>query len=179
MSIITYKSLFARSCRALAEGDLAPPSKRLKFETAGAPTVYLAHTIEDWDIEAPAADALAGCGVDIYAEWLSARLFEGFNDEAETRLRIRLGLDDSWLVVLVSERTPLTGRIPWVLKLTQEEMPSGHFAVLPVHVGPADWSLPPMLERYPRIEELDDDLCVIEPSSRTSIPLSRWLRPSV
>jgi hypothetical protein len=99
MSILTHKSLFARFARSYAQDDSATKSKRLKFETAGAPTVYLAHTIEDWDLAGPAADALAGCGIDIHAEWSSARLFEDFDDGAANRLRARLGLDGSWLVV--------------------------------------------------------------------------------
>jgi len=179
VSILTYKSLFERSCQALAGEDAKPKSKRLKFETAGAPTIYLAHTIEDWDLASPAAGALAGCGVDIHAEWTSARLLDDFDDEAAERLRARLGLAGSWLVVLVSERTPLTGRIPWVLELGQEVMSPNRFAVLPVRFGPGDWSVPQVLERYPRIEEVDADLCVIAPDSRSPVPLSRWLRPTV
>jgi hypothetical protein len=178
VSILTYKSLFERSCQALAGEDSKPKSKRLKFETAGAPTVYLAHTIEDWDLASPAAGALAGCGVDIHAEWTSARLLDDFDGEAAERLRARLGLAGSWLVVLVSERTPLTGRIPWVLELGQEVMSPNRFAVLPVRFGPGDWSLPRAFELYPRIEEADDDLRVITPGSRAPLPLSRWLRPS-
>jgi len=76
-------------------------------------------------------------------------------------------------------RTPLTGRIPWVLELGQEVMSPNRFAVLPVRFGPGDWSVPQVLERYPRIEEVDADLCVIAPDSRSPVPLSRWLRPTV
>jgi len=178
VSVITYKSLFARFTKSLAEGDSAPKSKRLKFETAGAPAVYLAYTIEDWDLVSPAAAALAGCGVDAFTDWVFGRLFAEFDHEAANQLRARLGLAGSWLVVLASECTPLTGRIPWVLELAQEVLSPGLYAVLPVRFGPADWSLPPELERYPRIEEIDDDLCVTVPGSRAPIPLSRWLRPS-
>ena len=151
-------------------------SKRLKFETAGAPTVYLAYTIEDWNLASPAAAALAACGVDIYAEWSCGQLFEGFDAAAADRLRTRIGMHGSWLVVLVSERTPLNDRIPWVLELARETMPPNRFAVLPVLFEADDWSLPQVYDGFPRIEELGDDLCVIGPDPGVPAPLRRWFR---
>jgi hypothetical protein len=176
LSIISYKSLFGRFARSLAAAGSGPKSKRLKFETAGAPTVYLGYTIEDWDLASPAAGALAGCGVDIFPEWTSAQLFKGFDDDAENRLQARLGLDGSWLVVLISERTPQIGRIPWVLELARDTMPPSHYAILPVRYGPDAWSLPQFYEGHPRIEELGDDLCVMGLSPDLPRPLSQWLR---
>ena len=117
--------------------------------------------------------------MDVFIDWVFARLFAEFDDEAAKQLSCRLGLPGSWLVVLISERTPLTGRIPWVLQLAREVMAPGLYAVLPVRYGPADWPLPQPLAGHPRIEELDDDLCVIARGSRPPIPLSRWLRPPV
>ena len=157
---------------------MAPPSKRLKYPTDGAPTVYLAHTIEDWDLEGPAADALGACGVAIYAEWSSGRLFEAFDEGAANQLRARLSLGDSWLVVLVSERTPQTGWIPWVLELARESMSPQRYAVLPVHRGPGAWSLPSAFLGYSRVEEHGDALVVVGPAPGVSLPLSHWFRPT-
>ena len=113
MGIITYKALFARLCRALAGEDANPRSKRLRFETAGVPTVHLAYTIEDCNLASPASDAPAGCGVDVFADWTFGRLFGEFDDEGANRPRTRLGVAGSWLAVLVPERTPLAGQIPY------------------------------------------------------------------
>jgi hypothetical protein len=178
VSIITYKSLFARFARSLAKDESNSGSKRLKFETSGAPTIYLAYTIEDWDLASPAADALAGCGVDIHADWTLGRLFTEFDDEAAILLRTRLSLAGSWLVVLVSERTPPGGRIQWVLELARETLSPARFAVLPVHHGTDDWSLPRDLAGFPRIEEKGDDLCVTGPAPGASLLLHDWLRHS-
>jgi hypothetical protein len=113
VGIVTYKALFARLCRALAGEDANPRSKRLRFETAGMPTVHLAYTIEDCNLASPASDAPAGCGVDVFADWTFGRLFGEFDDEGANRLRTRLGLAGSWLAVFVSELTHLARQIPY------------------------------------------------------------------
>jgi hypothetical protein len=176
VSIITYKSLFARFARSLAKDDSNTKSKRLKFETPGAPTIYLAHVFEDWDMASPAADALAACGVDTHVDWCCGRMFTEFDEKAELMLSTRLGLPWSWLVVLVSERTPPGGRIQWVLELERETLPPARFALLPVHYGTDDWPLPEDLAGYPRIEEMGDDLCVTGSAPGASLPLCAWLR---
>ena len=172
---MTYKSLFARFARSLGEGERAPRSRQLKFQTPGAPTIYLAHVFEDWGLVSQAGGALAVCGVDVYADWLFGRMLDDFDREAEDRLRRRLGRKGSWLAVLVSELTPLGGRISWVLELAQAVMPRSRFALLPVQMGADEWRLQPELERFPRIEEVDGDLCVVGADSRGPVPLSRWL----
>jgi len=74
----------------------------------------------------PPPGAVTGCGTDIHADWSYARMFDDSDDETAEHLRTRLGLAGSRLVVLVSERTPPTGRIPWVLELAQRVMsPAG------------------------------------------------------
>ena len=78
---------------------------------------------------------------------------------------MRLTLDGSWLGVLVSERTPLAGRISSVLKLAQEVMTPDRFALLPVRFGPGEWTLSHRLLNWPRIDEADDELSVTTPSS--------------
>jgi hypothetical protein len=176
MSIVTFKNLFARACRSWAVGDIATPSKRLKYPTGGAPTMYLTHVFADWDLEAHAADALATYGVDIYVEWSSGRLFDDFDVKAAEHLRSRIGFPDDWLVALISERAKDTYRLLKVLDMARESMLPHRFAVLPVRFESMDWNPPPAFIAYPRIEERSDDLHIVWPNSTYHLPLRRWLR---
>jgi hypothetical protein len=177
MSILTYQALFERFTRTLAEDETGTRSTRLKFPTDGAPTVYLAYVFEDWGMASIAAGALATCGVDIYADWSAARLFEP--DEAATEaLRDRLGRMDAWLVALVSERTKNLERLRAVLDLGWKTVQAGRYALLPVRYESPDWKLPPRLAVYPRIESRGDDLVRIAAGSTYQIPLRRWFSMS-
>lgn len=175
MSILTSESLFARFASSLAEDETGKRSKLLKYQTDGAPTVYLAYVFEDWGMAGEAAGALATCGADIHCDWSAARLFDVNQDEVE-RLRIKLGNPDAWLVALVSERTKDIERIRWALDLARETMQRGRFALLPVRCEPPDWTLPAELRGYPRIEARGDDLVRISPESTYQLPLRRWFR---
>jgi hypothetical protein len=176
MGIITYQSLFARACRSWAEGETAPPSKRQKYPAKGLPTVYFAYVFEDWAMAGTAADALGTYGTDIYAEWSAARLFD-FDEKAAERLRYQLGLPDTRLVAIISERAKDLDRLLWVLELARETMQRRHYALLPVRYEAMDWNPPPALAAYPRIEERRDDLVMVMPDSTYHLPLGRWLRP--
>ena len=175
MSILTYKSLFARACRSWAEGESTPPSKRLKYPAAGAPTVYLAYVFEDWSMAGTAADALGTYGVDIYADWSAARL-DDFDEKAAERLSLKLAEPDAWLVACVSERSKDTDPLRWVLEIARAAMDRRRYALLPVRYELRDWNPPAIFSDSPRIEERLDDLVIVRPDSTYLLPLRRWLR---
>ena len=177
MSILTHKSLFARSCRTWAEGESAPPSKRQKYPADGTPTVYLAYVFEDMSMAGTVADALGSYGVDIYADWSAAQLTD-LDEKAAERLRYQLGLSDAWLVALISERAKDTDRLLWVLELARETMARRQYAVLPVRYESMGWSLPTSFAAFPRLEARGSDLEIVWPDSPYHLPLCRWLRPS-
>lgn len=158
-----------------AEGESAPPSKRQKYPTDGAPTVYMEYVFEDWSMAGIAADALGTYGVDIYVDWTSARLF-GFDERAVERLRLKLAEPGARLVACLSERSKDTDRLLSVLKSARETMAQKHYAVLPVRYESTDWALPAAFTAFPRIEARGDDLVVISPNSSYHLPYRRWLR---
>ena len=176
MGIVTYKYLFAGFGRSLSADPDGTRSKRLKFEEPGFPAVYLAYTFEDWSMATTAAHALAMCGVDIYTDWLAARLFT-LDEQGELRLRIKLDLPNARLVALMSERTKDFERLRKVLDLARETMQRGRYAVLPVRFESTDWDPPPAFAEYPRIELHGHDLVFIAPNSTYHLPLRRWFRP--
>lgn len=175
MSIVTYQSLYARFARAQAEAATGKRSKFLRYRTAGAPTVYIAYTFEDWGMVETVARALATCEVDIHADRSAGSLFKKGGVSME-RLRGRLEMPDAWLVALVSERTRDTERIAWVLDTARETTLPGRYALLPVRYKEDDWILPREFSRYPRIETHRNDLVRVSTRSAARVPLCRWFR---
>jgi len=175
LSIITYQSLFARFALAQAEAATGKRSRYLRFRTAGAPTVYLAYAFEDWGMVSTVARSLATCGVNIHPDLSAGCLFEEGGDMME-RLRRRLGMPDSWLVALMSERTNDLDRLTWVLDMAREATLPGRYALMPVRYKADDWLPPREFAKHPRIETHRSDLVCVSPGSASKLPLYRWFR---
>jgi hypothetical protein len=175
LSIVTYQSLYARFARAQAEAATGKRSKYLRYRTAGAPTVYIAYTFEDWGMVSTVARALATCDVNLHPDLSAGSLFKKGGSSLE-RLRGRLEMPDAWLVALLSERTRDLDRLALVLDMARQTMPPSRFALLPVRYRADDWKVPRAFARYPRIETYRSDLVRVSPRSATRLPLCRWFR---
>jgi hypothetical protein len=140
------------------------------------PSVFLSHSHADKELVEPAANFLAGLGVELFVDWLDPHMPEVTSGETAKLLKVAIRAYRRFLV-LVTERSLASRWVPWELGYADGIKKRSDLAVWPVRDSILATAPNEYIQIYPRIERADSgEWYVFDPGATTSsLSVRAWL----
>lgn len=140
------------------------------------PSVFLSHSHADQELVEPAANFLAGLGVQVYVDWLDPRMPEITSGETATLIKLYIRAYRRFMV-LVTERSLASRWVPWELGFADGIKKPTDLAVWPVSESLLTNAPNEYVQVYPRIAQANNDnWYVFQPGkTESAVTVKDWL----